>query len=379
MSYFGDNVPNGVTPTYNSAGRIDYSGMGTFAKRAMAGGIRNVPGSQHGKLNTDLKNQWDSKYGPKPQLSSSSKTSSGGYGGSKTASGMKRRRRKRRTRTTTTKKVAKLTKNVRTLQKAMKSQRSELTYHYRLTDSVFSSVNQANYGDYIMNSLTLYEQVLGKLQFFSPTGASALINADGASGTYQRDYHFKSVYASIECFNNYQVPANVTIYTVAVKSDNTILPSVALSNGLADVGNPSFNSPMIHPTDSPQFNDLYAILKNTKKKVMPGQSLFASFGVKDVYYSPSTADSQTASYQARYKCFGFLVRTEGTYGHDSAAAQQAQLASGLDINVHRKFVVEYDSGIDLKTIYINDAAPSFTNGGLVSSKPVSDNIAYSLA
>lgn len=281
-------------------------------------------------------------------------------------------------------KIAKLTKNVRSLQKEMKSQRSELIYHYRITDTVLSAINQCNYGDYMTNSTTIYEAVLGQLRFFNPSTPGTLTTGDGSSGTYQREYHFKTVYACLTAYNNYQVPAKVTIYVVFAKIDNTILPSVAVSNGLVDVGNPTFQSPMIHPTDSEQFNDLYKIVKRTTKMVMPGQSLTLSHSVGDVYYSPATVDSQTASYQTNYKAWGFLVRAEGTYGHDTVTASQvAQLSSGIDINLHKKFVVQYDAGTDLKFIYLNDASPAFTTGGavggVVSSKPVSDNIGYSVA
>lgn len=277
------------------------------------------------------------------------------------------------------KKVAKISKKVTNLQKEMKSQRSELIYHDRSTGRCLSTVNTCNHvmsSDMQINDL---EAVLAQLRFFDSATPGTLVQADGASGTYNRDYHFKNIYSTTTVHNNYQVPAQVTVYVVCVKDDSSIAPLTAYTNGLADVGNPSSTSPMIHLTDSPQFNELWKICKTKKILLAPGQRASVSYSVKDIYYNPSITDSQTSSYQRKYKSYAFLIRVEGVYGHDTTNNEQGQLAAGVDYNTHFKYVVHYDAGGDLKYIYVGDSSSTFTNGGLVSSKPVADNIGYSVS
>lgn len=275
--------------------------------------------------------------------------------------------------------IRKLSKQVQNLSKEMKSQRSELIYHLRSTGRALSSVNQCTHYTPNANSINNYEAVLAQLRFFDSATPGTLVQADGSSGTYNRDYHFKSVYAAVTAYNNYQVPAKVTIYAVCSKDDTSIASITAYTNGLADVGNPSSTSPMVHLTDSPQFNELWKICSTKTKVLMPGQSLTSSYSVKDVFYNPSVTDSQTNTYQRKYKTFEFIVRVEGVYGHDTTNNEQGQLAAGVDVIYHAKYVVHYDAGGDLKYIYISDSASTFTNGGLVSSKPVADNIGYSVS
>jgi len=275
-------------------------------------------------------------------------------------------------------KIAKLSKRVSNIQKDMTSQRSELIYHDKTTGRVLAAVNATAHTQVSDINIADLEAVLAQLRFYNPSSPSTLVTADGGSGTYHRAFHFKSVYQCVTVYNNYQVPAKVTIYCVRPKEDTSITSTTAFTNGLADVGNPSATSPMIHLTDSPQFMDIWKIVSTKKALLQPSGSLTASLSNKDIYYSPATTDSETASYQARYGCFAIIVRVEGILGHDTSADEQGQLAAGIDWQVHTKYVVHYDAGIDLKYIISTDVSDTFTNAGVVSSKPVSDNVSYSV-
>lgn len=345
--------------------------------------------SKLGKLNSALTKAW---YGPKsaPMYSTNkSGRGSGGYPGGpgpedgrgaphkKPYAG--KRRRYRRRKPSTKKKVNKLTKSVKSIQQELKCNRSQLIYHARATSKLLSSVNSCSYFFYSPNPISTYETVLGQLRFFDSATPSSLVTADGSSGTYSRDWRFTTVYSKIEAWNNYQVPAWVTIYTVVPRADTSIGADTAFTNGLADVGNPTSTSPLIHLSDSPQFNKLWKIVEHKKSLLMPSECSCITESVKNVCYNPSITDSQTYTYQPRYKAFAYIVRVEGVIGHDSSADQQAQLAAGVDLCLVNKYVVSYDGGVELTYHYVTDSAPSFTNGGLVSSKPVSDNIGYSLA
>lgn len=279
----------------------------------------------------------------------------------------------------TTTSVRKLSKKVSMLAQEAKSSRSTLIYHKRSTDTAKASVNQTAY--VMADALTMsnYEAVLAQLRFFNPSTPGTLTQADGATGTYMRDYLFKSIYHMCTAVNNYQVPAKVTIYSCVPKQDTNIAPITAFQNGLADVGNPASTSPMVYLSDSDEFNDLWRIDKSITKVLQPGQTLSCVFTAKNMRYSPATFDSHSLSYQSRFKCQAFIVRVTGVLGHDtSVASEQGFLASGIDCTCHAKHVVEYDGGIDLKYIYITDGSDSFTNGGVVSERPIADNIAYSV-
>ena len=65
--------------------------------------------------------------------------------------------------------------------------------------------------------------------------------------------------------------------------------------------------------------------------------------------------------------------------HDSIADEQGIAQAGVDILREMVHTLKYDSGgVDINDVIIDDNSSSFTNGAVVSSKPVSDNIGYSL-
>lgn len=279
------------------------------------------------------------------------------------------------------KEVTKLSNKVNTLSKESKAQLSVLEYHNRTSGRILTSVNQSNFFAVSGNTVVNYEAVLGQLRFFNPATPGTLTTADGSTGTYAREYYFKSIYARLDCYNNYQVPVIARVYCLVPKTDTSNAPETSVSNGLADVGSPSFNSPVIYPSDSQEFQDTWTI-KYTKLVILkPGAKVTATWSAKDVYYAPQIYDSITSTYQKRFKCQAFAIRVEGVLGHDTSANQQSLLSAGLDYVSHYKWVVHYDNGgTPIRYIYVNDTCPtSFTNSGVVSEQPIADNISYSVS
>lgn len=272
-----------------------------------------------------------------------------------------------------------LKKAVKALQKEIKSEQATLIFRQRYIQYIRPAVNSQTTGVFGGCTCSDMETVLGQLRFFDPVTPGTLVQASGASGTYMRQYHFKSIVSTLLFVNNYQVPCYVTLYLCEPKSDTNIAVNTAFANGLADVGNPSSTSPLVYLTDSSEFNSLWKISSSKKARLEPGQSLIMSHNVKDVMYDPSIYDSHTFSYQKKFKNFQWAHRVEGVIGHDSSALQVGQLAAGVDCTVKDVYTVEYDAGIDLTYIYVSDNVSAFTNGGVVSEQPVADNIGYSVA
>lgn len=268
---------------------------------------------------------------------------------------------------------------IRELRRLAEADMGELIYRFRNTFTVRASVNSIDQSEYFSHTSDTLETILGQLRYYNPSAPTSLVTADGSSGTYQKDFLFTSIYHKIHLRNNYQVPADVTVYKVRLKGDTSIAPLTAFTNGLADVGNPGSSSPLVYLTDSEQFKELYSIESSKSFRLSPGAARTMSQSLKNLLYDPSARDSHTVTYQRAHRNMFFIVRVEGVVGHDSSIAEYGVLQAGVDILIDRTFKVKYPAGADIKWIVVNDSSDTFTNGGVVSSKPVSDNLGYSVA
>lgn len=268
---------------------------------------------------------------------------------------------------------------IRELRRLAEADMGELIYRFRNTFTVRSSVNSIDQGEYFSHTSDTLETILGQLRYYNPSAPTSLVTADGSAGSYQKDFLFTSIYHKIHLRNNYQVPADVTVYKVRLKGDTSIAPLTAFSNGLADIGNPGSSSPLVYLTDSEQFKELYSIESSKSFRLSPGATRTMSQSLKNLLYDPSARDSHTVTYQRAHRNMFFIVRVEGVVGHDSSIAEYGVLQAGVDILIDRTFKVKYPAGADIKWIVVNDSSDTFTNGGVVSSKPVSDNLGYSVA
>lgn len=281
----------------------------------------------------------------------------------------------------TKKKDKKMMKQMSQLKKLVESDTGLHIHRIRNTGAHGSSVAQCSYVAQQIFRVTDMEAVLAQLRYYDPSAPSALVQADGATGTYQKEFLFSKMYSMIRFINNYQVPLRIVGYVCRVKSDTSISPSTAFTNGLADVGNPSSTSPLVYPSDSPQLADLWTVKKKLDKTLLPGQQCSMIHNhEKEVQYDPSLYDSHSLEFQKKYGGASFLWKVEGIVGHDSVVTtEQTNLEARVDWEQIITYNVRYPAGADIKYIYIDDNADaSFTNGGLVSNCPVSDNQGYSL-
>lgn len=275
-------------------------------------------------------------------------------------------------------KTVSLQKQINSLKKTQKNNQGMLTYRWRTTGRILAAVNQQTFSSLVATSVTSLETVLSQLRYYDPAAPGSLVTADGTTGSYQKDFLFtlQSVIGLVR--NNYQSPAKVTIYVFQVKDDTSINPPSAFANGLADVSNATETSPLVYVSDSDQLSDLWKIVKTYKCILQPGEEYEVSYSTPKFRYDPSLTDSHPDSYQRRYKAYAIVARVEGVVGHDSSVDEQGMLAAGIDWVVKRTWKVSYDAGGDIDFVYVNDTSDSFTNGGLVSQKPIPDNLGYSV-
>lgn len=134
-------------------------------------------------------------------------------------------------------------------------------------------------------------------------------------------------------------------------------------------------------TDSKQLTDLWKVQKKAKALLQPGDELVFVYSTDPFTYDPATADSHNELYQKGLKGFSIDALIQGVIGHDTSADEQGLLACGVDYEVELTWKVEYDAGgASLDYIYMGASGyDAFTNGGVISSKPVSDNLGYSVA
>jgi len=275
--------------------------------------------------------------------------------------------------------VDKLARQVKVLKQKAISDEGRFTYRHRSSGRVLAGVKACLHSNLTAINTTTLESVISLLKYYNPADPANLTTADATTGTYSKLFMFAKNYAHLTVRNNYQTSCICTVYTCEAKSDTNIDAYTAMTNGLADIGNPTVTSPLVYPTDSPQFNDMWRIVKTTKRMLQAGSEMSVAHSVKPFKYDPSIIDSQSEQYQPEFKSFVFLMRVEGVLAHDSAANEQGTIASGIDWLMDRTFVVEYSAGANLKQLYIVDASTGFTNGALISSKPVADNIVYSVS
>lgn len=306
---------------------------------------------------------------------SSSKKYSQQKGGQKVSSG-KRTYRKRRPKVS-------LTKEVRLLKKEVHSGMATHTHKRFDTYRQIANTAQCSHTAYDINTASLIEAYTSNMRFFNPSTPATPTLANPSTSTDSMDIVFKSIYTKLELRNNYQVPCKVKVYVCRVKGDTAISPTTYFDNGIDDQveGTASSTDPLIYLTDIDVLKAQYDIELIKDVELDAGNSCSAIYVVRQFDYDPSTYDAHSLAYQRKWRGCAFVVRVEGVLGHDTAVAgEQTTLQCGVDIAHTIKAVISYDAGASYNTIVIDDNRDaSFTNSGVVSSKPVSDNITYSAA
>jgi len=300
----------------------------------------------------------------------------------------KKSRKPRRTRPKTNKKlsndVKSIKKKLRSLEHSENASLGQLTYRnlraYRVVAATASEQKVAD--SLAVNNITAYESVLGELLYYNPSAPATLVNAAGTSGTYQKDFLFKTVFGKLTLKNNYQTDCKVLVYLCTPRADTSQSPSSAWTDGIAnDAGNVSAITDVGNlPSDFDTFRDFWKAKRVTSQVLAPGQSVQVSNAVNDVNYDPSFSDSHALLYQTKIKAFQWLVIVRGNVGHDTVDSSEVGLLQcGVDILQEETYVVNYDAGINLSYVHVNSTLDTFTNGGVESHQPVADNQGFDMA
>lgn len=229
------------------------------------------------------------------------------------------------------------------------------------------------------NDQTSTELALQNLRFFNPAAPGTLVTgALAGAGTYHNDVHIKNFYTKCWIRNNYQIPAIVRLYLVTPKQDGDISSTAAYTNGALDQGAVSTNSPLIHFTDMDQWNDLWKIQKYKKVFLDAGKEFSLGYSGGDYWYDSSLNDSTGLNFRRQWKACQWLIRVEGTIGHDigGTAFEVNTTGASVDVIVDRTWKIEYDAaGVSLNDYTVdNNATTSFTTAGagIVCNKAVAD-------
>lgn len=276
----------------------------------------------------------------------------------------------------------KLAKQVRQIQKKLGEDSARHTYKWLRSRDVQCAVNAINYEEITISTATNLEQYIANLRYYDPSVPGTLVTASGATGTYQRTIHFKNISQQLIIRNNYQVPCKVKVYLVKAKGDTNIVPLTYYTNGITDqvISGGNLNTAGIFPTDLNAFMSQWSC-KCVKDVILDaGAMVMASHNTGHIKYDPSVYDEHTLDYQRKFKSASFIVRVEGVVAHDTSADQQTTLSGGVDIEANTRAEINYDAGIALDDIYVYvTRSTSFTNGGVLTNKPIADNQPSSVA
>lgn len=233
---------------------------------------------------------------------------------------------------------------------------------------------------------TALEAIMANMLFFNPAAPATLVSADLTTGVYSKDVLIKYLTSTLEIRNNYQVESRIKVYLLEARGSTSSSATVAWDNGISDnpydtSGSPTFVSRTQmtqYPTDYPIFNTLYKSKVLKDLVLQPGQSTKVKHTVKNIKYDTALLDKETEIYKKAYKSFSFLVVTQGTVSHDSSITGEVGIGeSDVDIKQNMTAIVEYDAGINIDYVHLdNDTINSFSIGAVQSNRPESNNQGY---
>lgn len=235
------------------------------------------------------------------------------------------------------------------------------------------------------NSTTISEEPLEFLRYYNPSSPATLVVADGKTGTYSKKVLFESITSKLTFRANYQNDVDLTVYLCKPKDDTSQDLVQAWTAGLLDqsydtAGVPSpitIASPTTYPSDFALVKELWSLKRVASKRLLPGQQCTVSHSEKNMVYNPAVADTHALTYQKHYKAFQWLIVVKGTLVHDTVQDETTIGKTAVDVLHEKTFKLQYNAGINLTYVVIDDNYDTITNAALQSQKPTSDNMAYS--
>lgn len=273
-------------------------------------------------------------------------------------------------------------KRITALYKSLKSDQATHVNRLRYASLVTTNVDQVSNTVVMKMRTSELETAMANLRYYNPAVPGTLTTADASTGTYNRQIHFQNVYQSITFRNNYQVPCKLRVWLCVPKADTSISPDSFYSSGVTDqtVGPIAVTSPLLYPTDIDDVVNNWQFIQKKNMLLQPGSQTTVIHSCKPFDYDPSNVDHHNLTFQKKYGNHCWMVRVEGCIAHDTTLGQYTTTQAGVDYFCDRKYTITYDAGVNLKDFSEQRLeSSSFTNGGVVSNKPVSDNQSYSVA
>lgn len=254
------------------------------------------------------------------------------------------------------------------LKKRVESGMGTYIYKTRASNEVSCAQNSYSTSVFDGSKVSFIENAIDNLPTFDPSNPGTYTFVNFNTGLQQRQIEIASTFTSCTIKNNYRVPVRFRIYLCIPREDTSITPSEAMENGLTDVGSGlDTTTPMLSPFDSPQFNDLWKVVKTRKGILQPGRGAAVSHVIGSFMFDPSFVDSHGLVYQGRYGAHAYLVRVEGLLGHDTVTlTQHGNLEGGVDVQRLTKYVIKYEAGADIKYIEVVDGNDAMTADGVVT-------------
>jgi len=271
--------------------------------------------------------------------------------------GVQRRRAYRRTYYKT-----KRGKQMKTLQRRVNSLLGTLIYKQRLTGRSTCAVNAINYDQRSVNTITELQAVLTSIPIYDPSNPGTYIEVNYNSGDNQRTIEFISTVSSMVYKNNYHVPVKLRVYLCVPREDTLHDPLSTVTDGLGDIGTGlDETTPMLSPFDSELFKRLYRVLWVKKFSLDSGKSATCSHKFGTFTYDPEYVSTHSSTFQTALGCHTYLVRLEGSIGHDGTPFPVGFSAAGVDWANYRVWTLKYNAGADIKVIKVNDDTETVTN------------------
>lgn len=225
--------------------------------------------------------------------------------------------------------------------------------------------------------LSHLEAALGNLRFYD-SSTNTIVTKDLTTLTAQQKIEIKNQRVWIEIKNSYDIPCIVHVYAMTPKIDTSNSASSYYTNGLTDEAAPSSTSPLVYPSDSINLRQAWAFKKHVKRVLQPGKTMKVSYNLGSYCYDNSLVDLHTLIYQKKLNGFNWLLRVHGVLGHDTTLDEQTLGGYGIDYRVGSTFKIEYNAGVKLDDISINDTSGTITNNFTTGVRPQSNNQSISV-
>lgn len=253
-----------------------------------------------------------------------------------------------------------------------------LIYRRTAVGQTICAANQQTHDGGAGMSIAILEGQLGQTRYYNPADPANLTTADATTGTYSKNF-LVSIRSTLSLKNNGRVPVRVALHACVPKADTSITPTVAYTNGLADVGNPTITIPLTSWRDSREFVRLWTLKPGKNKILQPGESVSVTHVVPYFKYDPAISDSHSDTYQKKAGAHYFVWRVRGCPSHDKTTTANVGTAAGeVDMTFQQETNVKYEAGVDLKYIVVSDGYSAQAAGPVMSQK-ATGNYVYSLA